>query len=944
MLSVYRTLSVRYLRRRWVRAALIVACIVLGVAMLVFTRSLNETMNRAGQATVNPMPGVADLVVSNGELTIPADLAKTLSHIPGVQQAWPRIFENVRLPDLKNRTVLLMGIDKQEAQNNDELDIAIKLNPDVQKALETLKRYLTTDLGKHIDAGTGAFLLQNLQPLVDKETQRALADYLKNPASKNADKALVDLMSRFIVPVLVGEELDRALQTPAQDEGFFKMVRFVLPLFPRDLKEAVEVLLPRRVMVQRNAQSPRIEVIRVGTVSAKGIASALAGNTLTMDLADAGRVLGLEKGKVNRIDVTLKPGPGKSRSRDEVMAVAQGHGEVRTPEEQGQAIGNVMSGMQTGFALCGLAALVVGLFLVYSVLSVSVAERRHEIGVLLSLGATRQQIRMLFAGEAALLGLTGSLLGIPLGIGLAYLLLQPMQQILSEIFFNIEARQVAVGFGLIALALVAGITTAVAAALVPAVIASRDIPAEAVRRVAKLPTWRFRAAQVLASGIMLIAGATFILLRGEMAPRVGTYGGMILVLLAALVAAPLLAAVVARAVRPLAQRFWAIEWRLAADNLVRAPGRTGLVIAALAAGVALVTQTYGTIVSNRGALRDWVQEAIAADLIVTAGSPVGAGGGQTEKMNERLGDQLRSIVGVESALPMRFAKVPYRDTTVLLFAIDAPETYRIEAQRQAEPKAIDLYKTMAETPRTAMVSKNFAALHHVAKGDSLLLNSPRGGIRFLVVGTIEDYSWNHGTIFINRADYQEHWADREVNAFDVFVADGHDVLAVRETLLKKLGAENSLVVQTRTELQERIDGIIERLYGLALVQQFGVMIVAALGVVAALLISVLQRRREMGLLRAIGASRAQVVRSILAEACLMGAIGTGIGFLVGIPLEWYVLKVLILEESGYLFPVYIPWKEGLIIIVAGLLTPILAGLGPALISVRQGIPESVAYE
>jgi len=251
---------------------------------------------------------------------------------------------------------------------------------------------------------------------------------------------------------------------------------------------------------------------------------------------------------------------------------------------------------------------------------------------------------------------------------------------------------------------------------------------------------------------------------------------------------------------------------------------------------------------------------------------------------------------------------------------------------------------MAETPRTAMVSKNFAALHHVAKGDSLLLNSPRGGIRFLVVGTIEDYSWNHGTIFINRADYQEHWADREVNAFDVFVADGHDVLAVRETLLKKLGAENSLVVQTRTELQERIDGIIERLYGLALVQQFGVMIVAALGVVAALLISVLQRRREMGLLRAIGASRAQVVRSILAEACLMGAIGTGIGFLVGIPLEWYVLKVLILEESGYLFPVYIPWKEGLIIIVAGLLTPILAGLGPALISVRQGIPESVAYE
>jgi putative ABC transport system permease protein len=100
----------------------------------------------------------------------------------------------------------------------------------------------------------------------------------------------------------------------------------------------------------------------------------------------------------------------------------------------------------------------------------------------------------------------------------------------------------------------------------------------------------------------------------------------------------------------------------------------------------------------------------------------------------------------------------------------------------------------------------------------------------------------------------------------------------------------------------------------------------------------------MGMLRAIGAARFQVIRSILAEACLMGVIGTLIGFLVGVPLEWYVLRVLILEESGYLFAVYIPWREGLVILAAGLATPILAGIGPAIVSVRQGIPEAIAYE
>lgn len=877
MFSVYRTLSLRFFGRHWVRVALIVASIALGVSTLVATRALNETMNRAGLASVNPMPGVADLVVSNGELTIPADLAKTLAKIPGVQEAWPRIFENVKLPDLEDRTVLVLGIDRDESQKSAGLDISLTLDPDIKEwtsSIEKLVSYLPV----------------------------FMRDYAKKLEPS---------------PAVIGEELDRSLKEKNQ---------------------------PRLLAVKKSQTGPRRYLFRVGKVQARGVAAALGGNIVIMDIPGAGRTLGLPSGQVNRIDVTLRPGDNRSKIRSEVEEVVKGHGVVRTPEEQNQALGNVMSGMQTGFSLCGLAALVVGLFLVYNALAVCVAERRHEIGVLLSLGATRRQVRWLFAGEAAILGLAGSLLGIPLGIGLAYLGLQPVQQVLSDVFFSIEAHHVEVGFGLVGLAVAAGLITAVAAALVPAFAVSREIPAEAVRRIVKPPSVGYLASQVVSSLGFLMLGVGFILLRDLLPPRIGTYGGMILVLLSALLAAPIVTAIIARMLHPFAQALWPIEWRLAADNLVRAPGRTGLVIAALAAGVALVTQTYGTIVSNRTALREWVQEAIAADLIVTSGSPVGAGGGQTQDMKESLVDQIRMIPGIESALPMRFRRVPYRDTQVLLFAIDATGTYQIELKRQAELKSLHLYKAL-ETPRTAVVSDNFAALHRVGKGDTLALNSASGEVRFLIVGTMEDYSWNHGTIFINRKEYKQFWRESEVNVFDVFVTAGDGrVQAVRETLLQKLGAENGLVVKTRQELQEQIDGMIERLYGIALSQQVVVMFVAALGVVMALMISVMQRRREMGLLRAIGASRAQVVYSILAEAFLMGVIGTLIGFLVGIPLEWYVLKVLILEESGYLFPVYLPWKEGLLILAVGLATPILAGLGPALISVRQKIPEAVAYE
>src|SRR5205823_5564802 len=139
-------------------------------------------------------------------------------------------------------------------------------------------------------------------------------------------------------------------------------------------------------------------------------------------------------------------------------------------------------------------------------------------------------------------------------------------------------------------------------------------------------------------------------------------------------------------------------------------------------------------------------------------------------------------------------------------------------------------------------------------------------------------------------------------------------------IMTRLSAPFGLHALTRGELQERIDDIIERLYGIAYAQQIVVMLVATLGVIMSLVISVLHRRREMGLLRAIGASRRQVIAGVLAEACLMGFVGTVIGLLVGVPFQWYILNVVILEESGYLFPVYVPWVGGLVIAAAALIT------------------------
>jgi putative ABC transport system permease protein len=158
------------------------------------------------------------------------------------------------------------------------------------------------------------------------------------------------------------------------------------------------------------------------------------------------------------------------------------------------------------------------------------------------------------------------------------------------------------------------------------------------------------------------------------------------------------------------------------------------------------------------------------------------------------------------------------------------------------------------------------------------------------------------------------------------------------------GAEHALFVLTREEVYEQIRNMIRRLYGLAYTQQSLVVIVVALGVMAALLISVIQRQRELGLLRAVGATRGQIIRTVLAEAVLMGAIGTLLGLLIGLPLEWYVINVLLFEEAGFELPVIYPWVSAGLVAASAMFLAALAAQIPALQAGRLRIAEAIAYE
>ncbi len=891
MFSLYRTLSLRYLSRRWFRAALVVASIMLGVATLVATQALSETMSKATLAAGNPMAGTIDLiVVAGGESHFDRNIAKDIAKVPGVKSVQPRIFGQAkRIVGKEKRPIMVMGIDLTSSEKKpDELAENFEISPDKDE----------------VELAYGLVALA------------------------------------FQMPALVGGEL----QTELEKEEL-PLPDFIPKAFKKKL-EKVKYLRIEKGQATHNVFS--VASIKLKDGADKDIYAAFTGHVVILDLDNAAAIVGLPRGSVRRIDVALTPGVDPKKARKAIEQVVGKQANVRTMEEHNRSLQSAMVGMKTGFSMCGVAALIVGMFLVYNSLSVSVAERRHEIGILLALGATRDQVWRLFAGEAFVLGTIGAALGIPVGMGFAYIGLRPMQDAIGDIFQSMNLKQIELTRELIVLAFAVGILSAVIASLVPAIQAAYEKPAEAVRRVPKEPPVSHLVAHIVATCALILSGVGMIFVREMLPLRWGTYGGLSLVMIGALLSAPLLAQLAARGLMPISRRFFPIEWRIAADNLIRAPGRTGMVIAALAAGVCLIVETTGIIHSNRQAIRNWLDQAMASDILITSGSPVGSGG-QNEPMKPELRDELKKIPGVEDALPNRqIYSIDFKEKNVALTTVVAERAYVLE-QKRGKTANLEMHKHLM-TPRSEgepvpiVVSANFAALFHVHKGDTISLSSPKGEVKLRVMATVTDYTWNLGTILMNRRDYVEHWQDSSVTFFEVYLTPGVDPNEAKAEIAAKLGAQYDLHPLTQIELKQRIDGMIERLYGIAIGQEIVVVLVAALGVVTALLISVLQRKREMGLLRAIGASRAQVVYLVLAEACLMGIFGSVLGVFFAIPLEWYALQIVFLEESGFVFPVYLPLGESALIAASALLIATLAGVGPALYAVRERIPDAIAYE
>ncbi|MDY3562552.1 ABC transporter permease [Gemmata sp. JC673] len=912
-MSVYRLLAVRYLFQRWDRAVLIISSIALGVATLVSARILNQCFEIAAQGTTTPA-GSAELYVTNGEAGVARALADELraAKVPGVKSVQPLVVERVSLPDLDGRVAVLVGAEVSSQLLTDNNSLKVKVTPvgDIPKwqLLPVLAAVKDGDLTKAGDLWDRiparlAMVSRSIYEDWNGRCQAALA------AGQPAPPFVVRHANRDAVCLPIGV-VDFEADSPLAPMG----------------KSFIGMSVGQALGVVRPA--PPYAAVGGG--------------------AGAGAAESPYPPKVNRIDLFLEPGADPETVLAAASQVVGRRAEVRTPDAQRRSTQEIVTGIQVGVLMCSLGAMIIGLFLVYNAMSVTVAERRADIGVLRSIGATRTQIVVLFSAASAALGFVGAVLGVPLGMLLAELTVRQFRSELESMFLNPEVRLTHLSWTTAVAAVAVGTGTAVFAALVPALQAAGDDPAHVVRRSAGRAKGIWNVLHRSACLALIVTGAAMILLRFNLPSRVGSVGGLTLVLVGLLLASPILVAVMVRLARPVVRATAPFTLRLAFDNLSRAPGRTGVVIGALGAGVALMFQTAGVGRSNEEPILSWIEQVVQADHFVFNGNMTSANSSNSP-MSANVARDLKGLPGVEDVMSIRYYRPEYNGTVVYLVALDV-KTYAGTMRHRAPELASDLevFPELDDThpdhsgANKVLVSHNFVERHKVKVGDTVLVPGPRGPVPLVIVGAVRDYSWSRGTIFLDRARYAKLFGDNLIDICHVFVKPGETGGA--EPALDRYAADKGLFVTDRFSLRKFLSELLNRVYVLAYMQQLLVGVVAALGVVTALLISVLQRKRELGLLLAVGATPGQVLLSVLAEAFLMGAFGTVLGVLIGLPMEWYVLKVMFVDESGFNLDMLIPWKATLGIASASITLATLAGLLPAWRAIQTRIPDAMQYE
>ncbi|MFE2066467.1 ABC transporter permease [Streptomyces sp. NPDC059467] len=709
-------------------------------------------------------------------------------------------------------------------------------------------------------------------------------------------------------------------------------------LLDADTADKKHVRIGDTLTVQAQPGTFEVEIVGIATFTTTNPGAAL----VFLDPSVAAKELLGSPGRATSISVDAAKGVADAELKHRIgEAIGTGTYDLKTADEQAKSSAADLGGfldvikyVMLGFA--GIATLV-GVFLIVNTFSMLIAQRTRELGLLRALGADRRQVRRSVLTEAVLLGLVGSTLGLGAGIGLALGLIKLM----TAFGMNLKATEMVLGWGTPVAAYVVGVGVTFVAAYLPARRAATVSPMAAladaeIAGVGKpLRTRAIVGTVVGAIGAAALAGCATATKTASAASLLGL--GVVFSLIATVIAGPLLVRPVIRVLGAAFPALFGSVGRMSQRNALRNPRRTGATAAALMVGLALVGGMSVASASMSKSFDQQIDKTLGADFVIQNGNFL--------PFTHEITDKVRATDGVGLVVRQRFTPVAVRlpdgkRVTTTAAGYDP----QVDAVAHVAYKGGDTAAALADG--SLGMDVNFAEDHKVRLGSVLPVEFPGGKSAEMKVGALTDQDsgsgfGTQGGLFFGIATVEKYVPNGQDSSLYVNRASGTSPDQLRKNLDRTLAPFPQVQVRDEADYKKLVHDQIAVLLYLVYALLGLAIVIAVLGVVNTLALSVVERTREIGLLRAIGLARRQLRRMIRLESVVIAVFGAVLGLALG--LVWGVCTQQVLALQG-MKALAVPWGTIVAVVIGSAVVGIVAALLPALRASRMNVLAAIAHE
>ncbi|MBZ0302638.1 MAG: ABC transporter permease, partial [Anaerolineae bacterium] len=584
---------------------------------------------------------------------------------------------------------------------------------------------------------------------------------------------------------------------------------------------------------------------------------------LLTDIASAQEMIG-RPGFVTRIDLI----PPDGYDTAQIEALLPPGVTLTSAQEANSTLAQMTAAFELNLQALSLLALTVGVFLIYNTVTFSVIQRRPMLGTLRALGATRRQIFGLILGEAFVLGLVGTVLGLGLGIIFGRGAVGLVSQTISDLYYTVNVQSVSVAPVTLVKGALIGLFASVAAALIPSYDATRTPPAGVLRR-SDVEQRAMRLIPVMTLAAIVLNGLGYLLLQIPTQDIVVAFTALFAFVLGGALFTPVVLLAMMRLATPLTDAAFGVLGRMAPRAVLRSLSRTSVAVAALTVAVSVIVGVSVMIGSFRSTVANWLDTTLGADIYISP--PLITANRATVDVDPAILDALRQVDGVQRVEYVR---------SVTVTAPDYPDLPPVNLNAgsgdiSARPRRFTWVTTPdywdAMNAGQILVSEPFAFRRAITpEHNQLTLETDQGPQTFTIAGVYYDYSTDQGEVAMAYAIYRQYYDDPFISSAALFLDPDAEGQAVIDRLQTQTLVGTDLNAQANRELRAGVFDVFERAFSITGALQLLATVVAFIGILSALMALQLEHTREYGVMRATGMTPRQLWNFTLIQTGLMG--------------------------------------------------------------------------